>query len=359
MTDALKRALRAFGNLLGNCLYDKSYVNEVVKIKAPQQKFDKSELYRRPEFEERSASVKTEQISVPAPRPERSASVKTEQISVPAPRPQPQAQAQPKPVNQTPKGPSYPPGMGPPGGATGLNTPITTPQQQSRASSRLVPPPAAVPRAAQPPPPAAAPPPQPPPKPKPATDVGSDEFTFYSDDEAILANVDAEVDMGRPIVGESQFEEQESLDISMVSTTTTGTNGSGLSLNWTMPPPPPPPPDLDITTTISRSSSTTPQLPRGGFMSGASSSSSAGGSSGTGTGIPRGGFISSVSSSGTPGHSSRSGGFMTAASSTHGGGGGGGGGGLNTPTPSTRIPGGGFHFPAGVVRSPSSVQFPS
>jgi hypothetical protein len=29
----LKRALRNFGNLLGNCLYDKSYTQEVVKIK--------------------------------------------------------------------------------------------------------------------------------------------------------------------------------------------------------------------------------------------------------------------------------------------------------------------------------------
>ena len=29
----MKRALRNFGNLLGNCLYDKSYAQEVVKIK--------------------------------------------------------------------------------------------------------------------------------------------------------------------------------------------------------------------------------------------------------------------------------------------------------------------------------------
>ncbi|KAF9269371.1 recombination protein Rad52 [Marasmius fiardii PR-910] len=33
VTDGLKRALRNFGNLLGNCLYDKSYTQEVVKIK--------------------------------------------------------------------------------------------------------------------------------------------------------------------------------------------------------------------------------------------------------------------------------------------------------------------------------------
>jgi DNA repair and recombination protein RAD52 len=35
VTDGLKRALRNFGNLLGNCLYDKSYTQEVVKIKVP------------------------------------------------------------------------------------------------------------------------------------------------------------------------------------------------------------------------------------------------------------------------------------------------------------------------------------
>ena len=34
MTDALKRAFRTFGNLLGNCLYDKAYVSEVGKMKA-------------------------------------------------------------------------------------------------------------------------------------------------------------------------------------------------------------------------------------------------------------------------------------------------------------------------------------
>ncbi|EMD35475.1 hypothetical protein CERSUDRAFT_53707, partial [Gelatoporia subvermispora B] len=32
VTDAVKRALRNFGNLLGNCLYDKQYAQEVVKI---------------------------------------------------------------------------------------------------------------------------------------------------------------------------------------------------------------------------------------------------------------------------------------------------------------------------------------
>lgn len=36
VTDAVKRALRNFGNLLGNCLYDKSYTQEVVKMSTPK-----------------------------------------------------------------------------------------------------------------------------------------------------------------------------------------------------------------------------------------------------------------------------------------------------------------------------------
>lgn len=75
VTDGLKRALRNFGNLLGNCLYDKSYTQEVIKIKVPpvcypvhikytvesnlffKPKFEKSELHRRPEFEESKPNI--------------------------------------------------------------------------------------------------------------------------------------------------------------------------------------------------------------------------------------------------------------------------------------------------------------
>jgi DNA repair and recombination protein RAD52 len=38
--DAVKRALRNFGNLLGNCLYDENYTSEIVKIKVPPVSFD-------------------------------------------------------------------------------------------------------------------------------------------------------------------------------------------------------------------------------------------------------------------------------------------------------------------------------
>ncbi|KAI9638506.1 recombination protein Rad52 [Dioszegia hungarica] len=35
VTDATKRALRSFGNVLGNCLYDKSFTANVSKMKVP------------------------------------------------------------------------------------------------------------------------------------------------------------------------------------------------------------------------------------------------------------------------------------------------------------------------------------
>ena len=34
VTDGLKRALRLFGNLLGNCLYDKTFLYKVGKVKS-------------------------------------------------------------------------------------------------------------------------------------------------------------------------------------------------------------------------------------------------------------------------------------------------------------------------------------
>lgn len=39
VTDATKRALKTFGNVLGNCLYDKEYAKEVVKMKVPPVSF--------------------------------------------------------------------------------------------------------------------------------------------------------------------------------------------------------------------------------------------------------------------------------------------------------------------------------
>ncbi|KKZ60253.1 hypothetical protein EMCG_05010 [[Emmonsia] crescens] len=45
-TDGLKRALRTFGNVLGNCVYDKEYVSRVTKVKAAPTKWDVGDLHR-------------------------------------------------------------------------------------------------------------------------------------------------------------------------------------------------------------------------------------------------------------------------------------------------------------------------
>ncbi|KAG9093612.1 DNA repair protein rad52 [Ceratobasidium sp. UAMH 11750] len=50
VTDGIKRTLRNFGNVLGNCLYDKQYVSEITKVKAPVVKLDKDALHRRPDL---------------------------------------------------------------------------------------------------------------------------------------------------------------------------------------------------------------------------------------------------------------------------------------------------------------------
>lgn len=49
-TDALKRALRNFGNVLGNCLYDKDYLQRVTKVKVQPSRWDAENLHRHPDF---------------------------------------------------------------------------------------------------------------------------------------------------------------------------------------------------------------------------------------------------------------------------------------------------------------------
>ncbi|KAI9754255.1 MAG: hypothetical protein M4579_004786 [Chaenotheca gracillima] len=57
-TDGLKRALRNFGNVLGNCIYDKEYVAKVTKIKVPPSKWNSENLHRHSDF----APVKKEPV---------------------------------------------------------------------------------------------------------------------------------------------------------------------------------------------------------------------------------------------------------------------------------------------------------
>ncbi|KAL8731321.1 MAG: hypothetical protein Q9166_003545 [cf. Caloplaca sp. 2 TL-2023] len=49
-TDGMKRALRNFGNILGNCVYDKEFVAKVSKIKVAPSKWDPDSLHRHPDY---------------------------------------------------------------------------------------------------------------------------------------------------------------------------------------------------------------------------------------------------------------------------------------------------------------------
>lgn len=49
-TDALKRALRNFGNVLGNCIYDKAYLQKVTKMKSEPVRFNEKGLHRHADF---------------------------------------------------------------------------------------------------------------------------------------------------------------------------------------------------------------------------------------------------------------------------------------------------------------------
>ncbi|KAH9876266.1 hypothetical protein J1614_004145 [Plenodomus biglobosus] len=49
-TDGLKRALRTFGNVLGNCLYDKQYLKKVQSMNVKPIKFQEDNLYRHVDF---------------------------------------------------------------------------------------------------------------------------------------------------------------------------------------------------------------------------------------------------------------------------------------------------------------------
>lgn len=67
-TDGLKRALRSFGNILGNCIYDKDYVSQVVKLKAqPVKKFDQNNLHRHSDFIKKEEEVDQPPKPITAP----------------------------------------------------------------------------------------------------------------------------------------------------------------------------------------------------------------------------------------------------------------------------------------------------
>ncbi|KAK1760574.1 hypothetical protein QBC47DRAFT_367560 [Echria macrotheca] len=68
-TDALKRALRNFGNVLGNCIYDKAYLAKVTKLKVAPTKFDVDALHRHADFVKKEPVEAEPQLPAIAPAP--------------------------------------------------------------------------------------------------------------------------------------------------------------------------------------------------------------------------------------------------------------------------------------------------
>ena len=67
-TDALKRALRNFGNVLGNCIYDKSYLTKVTRLKVGATKWDETMLHRHSDFAPKTEPDDTKpKVSASAP----------------------------------------------------------------------------------------------------------------------------------------------------------------------------------------------------------------------------------------------------------------------------------------------------
>lgn len=60
-TDGLKRALRNFGNVLGNCIYDKEYLAKVTKIKVQPGKWDVANLHRHSGYAIKQEVMKVEE----------------------------------------------------------------------------------------------------------------------------------------------------------------------------------------------------------------------------------------------------------------------------------------------------------
>ncbi|KAG5637350.1 hypothetical protein H0H81_004861 [Sphagnurus paluster] len=246
VTDGLKRALRNFGNLLGNCLYDKSYTQEVVKMKVAPPKFDKSELHRRPEFDETKPNIASTSSSNgsmststlnPANNTTPTRSTHTapphtrvlsslplhirSEVNAATGSSHPNRPEANHPVAQASSSRPQPP-LGA-SSKTSASSATSAPLQEpdTRNNSNPMPPPAA-PRNnnIKPPPPAPQPQPKPPPElPQKVQIEDADEsFNFNSDDDAFLALVDLgegdlgqpllpETDLGRPIDGDEDYSE--------------------------------------------------------------------------------------------------------------------------------------------------------
>lgn len=54
VTDSIKRGLKTFGRLLGNCLYDRDYASAVLRMSAPRARFNAEDLHRHEEKPQRA-----------------------------------------------------------------------------------------------------------------------------------------------------------------------------------------------------------------------------------------------------------------------------------------------------------------
>ncbi|GAA6055932.1 hypothetical protein NBRC10513_004960 [Rhodotorula toruloides] len=104
VTDALKRALRHFGKLLGNCLYDKSYLQTMANMKAPKAKFNFDSIYKpeRDNYQHFPPRACTSAVPASAMPPPASAMPPPALPALPAQHP-------PPPRKDMPQPPAHPP----------------------------------------------------------------------------------------------------------------------------------------------------------------------------------------------------------------------------------------------------------
>ncbi|KAF2204713.1 alpha/beta-hydrolase [Delitschia confertaspora ATCC 74209] len=83
-TDGMKRALRTFGNVLGNCLYDKEYLKKVNNVKATPVKFEADSLHRHPDFAPAVKKEPQKETETEPTRPNQMSRLNTEQSHISA-----------------------------------------------------------------------------------------------------------------------------------------------------------------------------------------------------------------------------------------------------------------------------------
>ncbi|CAK7894625.1 DNA repair and recombination protein Rad52p [[Candida] anglica] len=67
-TDGLKRCLRCFGNVLGNCLYDRTIIPKIQKVKLPGAELEPKHFHRDPWVKERMAKDAPRSMDPPRPQ---------------------------------------------------------------------------------------------------------------------------------------------------------------------------------------------------------------------------------------------------------------------------------------------------